>query len=90
MAATWGGIGWVKAALRSREPRAKGRPWNTARRSPLNFGQVLGSLTTLTKTYNGPSKMRKSVEHVNILRPRQNGCHFPDEIFKNIFVNENV
>ena len=27
---------------------------------------------------------------VNTLRPRWNGCHFPDEIFKCIFLNENV
>ena len=27
---------------------------------------------------------------VNTLRPRQNGRHFPDEIFKCIFLNENV
>ena len=26
----------------------------------------------------------------NTLRPRQNGCHFPDYIFKYIFLNENV
>ena len=26
----------------------------------------------------------------NTLRPRQNGCHFPDDIFKGIFLNENV
>ena len=28
--------------------------------------------------------------HVNTLRPRQNGCHFADDIFKCIFLNENV
>ena len=27
---------------------------------------------------------------VNTLRPRQNGRHFPDDIFKWIFLNENV
>ena len=27
---------------------------------------------------------------LNTLRPRQNGCHFPDDIFKWIFLNENV
>ena len=27
---------------------------------------------------------------VNALRPRQNGRHFPDDIFKCIFLNENV
>ena len=26
---------------------------------------------------------------VNTLRPRQNGCHFADDIFKYIFLNEN-
>ena len=28
--------------------------------------------------------------HINILRPRQNGRHFADDIFKWIFLNENV
>ena len=28
--------------------------------------------------------------HLNTLRSRQNGCHFPDDIFKCIFLNENV
>ena len=27
---------------------------------------------------------------LNTLRPKQNGCHFPDDIFKWIFLNENV
>ena len=27
---------------------------------------------------------------VNTLRPRQNGCHFPDDSFRCIFLNENV
>ena len=31
-----------------------------------------------------------SVEWVNTLRLRQNGYHFPDDIFKCIFLNENV
>ena len=28
--------------------------------------------------------------YVNMLRLRQDGCHFPDDIFKCIFLNENV
>ena len=28
--------------------------------------------------------------NVNILRPKQNGCHFAGDIFKHIFLNENV
>ena len=27
---------------------------------------------------------------INTLRPRQTGCHFADDIFKSIFLNENV
>ena len=27
---------------------------------------------------------------INTMRPRQNGRHFPDDIFKCIFLNENV
>ena len=30
------------------------------------------------------------VTYLNTLRPRQNGRHFPDDIFKCIFLNENV
>ena len=28
--------------------------------------------------------------HINTLRPRQNGRHFPDDTFESIFLNENV
>ena len=27
---------------------------------------------------------------INTVRPRQNGCHFPDDIFKCIFLNEKL
>ena len=30
------------------------------------------------------------IPHFNTLRPRQNGSHFPDDIFKCIFLNGNV
>ena len=30
------------------------------------------------------------VDYLNTLRPRQNGHHFADDIFKYIFFNENV
>ena len=36
----------------------------------------------LTAKFSGAS--------INTLRPRQNGHHFPDDIFKYIFFNENV
>ena len=31
-----------------------------------------------------------SIDAINTLRPRQKGCHFPDDIFKWILLNENV
>ena len=33
---------------------------------------------------------KDTIWQLNTLRPRQNGCHFPDDIFKWIFLNENV
>ena len=30
------------------------------------------------------------IKHLNPLKPRQNGWHFPDNIFKSIFLNENI
>ena len=35
-------------------------------------------------------KQATELLRVNTLRPRQNGCHFTDDIFKGIFLNENV
>ena len=32
----------------------------------------------------------RSIGKINTLRPKQNGCHLPDNIFKCIFLNENV
>ena len=34
--------------------------------------------------------LQKCISCFNTLRPRQNGRHFPDYIFKCIFLNENV
>ena len=33
---------------------------------------------------------KRSICGFNTLRPRQNGCHFADDTFKRIFMNENV
>ena len=35
-------------------------------------------------------KMNKTLNSFNRLKPRQNGCHFADDIFKFIFLNGNV
>ena len=36
------------------------------------------------------ARLCQFVLHINTLRLRQNGLHFPDDIFKGIFLNENV
>ena len=46
------------------------------------------SLTSLTKYHWDVSCVRHW--RVNTLRPRQDGRHFPNDIFKCIFLNENV
>ena len=37
-----------------------------------------------------PRRLRGPGSRLNTLRPRQNGRHFPEDIFKWIFLNENV
>ena len=41
-------------------------------------------------TPSGHEKCRASFVGINTLRPRQNGRHFADDVFKCIFLNENV
>ena len=43
---------------------------------------------TISRLGNDPSPI--GYWDINTLRPRQNGRHFPDDIFKCIFLNENV
>ena len=64
----------------------------------------IGNIVTSTKLFNRYSGLnvgwlytiqynqsaKGTVENLNTLRPRQNGRHFPDDIFKCIFLNENV
>ena len=40
--------------------------------------------------YEFPKKPPYLICKINTLRPRQDGRHFPDDIFKEIFLNENV
>ena len=52
-----------------------------------------GDKSTLALTYvHSGNTILGDVSYVfvNTLRPRQNGRHFPDDIFKWIFLNENV
>ena len=38
----------------------------------------------------GYSRTHNTMAVINTLRPRQNGRHFPDDIFKRIFLNQNI
>ena len=56
---------------------------------------VTSSLIGWVHTRNDPWKLGwglwvTEVQFVNTLRPRQDGRHFPDNIFKCFFLNENV
>ena len=48
------------------------------------FHELVNSLKDVNHNNNVPGSA------LNTLKPKQNGGHFPDEIFKSIFVNENV
>ena len=47
-------------------------------------------LSVVNNTPSGVNSVCNTSLKLNILRPRQNGRHFPDEIFKCIFLDENV
>ena len=51
------------------------------------IGFVNAVLQLPWQVYHGCSEPRQ--KPINILRPDQNGCHFADDIFKCIFLNEN-
>ena len=46
-----------------------------------------------TQKHNAPGAQKGGKTnswHINTLRPRQNGCHLPEDILKHIFLNENI
>ena len=59
--------------------------------SPANFGHVIQTsmcwISCQQKCYFG--ECAALYWAFNTMRPRQNGCHFADDIFKCIFLNEN-
>ena len=63
--------------------------------TPLDEWNVCAHTCFLSNIQYAPWNLHRVVIHVivfsiNTLRPRQNGRHFPDDIFKWIFLNENV
>ena len=65
---------WAMRIYTSHHTRSGGEQWVTGDKTIIYLSLVYG-------TYN---------QCVNALRPRQNGRHFPDDIFKCIFVNGNI
>ena len=51
---------------------------------------IRAKFCTLNIVYVASRPFRSREERVNTLRPIQNGRHFPDDIFKCIFLNGNV
>ena len=56
----------------------------------MTYLGVLHLMPRWRETHWHALNMNRSVDVINTLRPRQNGRHFPDDICKCIFVNENV
>ena len=48
------------------------------------------SITTTAIPALHPSRISVYTGNINTLRPKQNGRHFADNIFKGIFMNENI
>ena len=51
---------------------------------------LAGKFPNFWKFYSSLASYEIKAISVNTLRPRQNGCHFADDILKWIFLNENV
>ena len=60
------------------------------RKMYIKNGTVLSRTLFLKWLWKYHLSMATILFRVNILRPRQNGCHFADDTFKRIFLNENV
>ena len=60
------------------------RPWIELWHLQLAFESITASSPVIWEIYEAVLK------GVNTLRPRQNGRHFPDDIFKCCFLNENI
>ena len=58
----------------------------------LHFDPMVGNIccAVIANTANKTDMALADSDYVYTLRPRQNGPHFPDDIFKYIFLNENI
>ena len=56
----------------------------------LQKTQRFGTALRINRLFKAVANLEYSFMFVNLLRPRHNGRHFPDDIFKRVFLNENV
>ena len=56
----------------------------------LTIQSFIGPQTVHTESETCQENICQDASSINTLRPRQHGRHFPDNIFKCIFLNENV
>ena len=61
-------------------------PWNYACDLDPQFAEISVHERYILRSRKNMEK--KYEASINTLRPRKNGCQFPDDIFKWIFVNE--
>ena len=53
-------------------------------------GKAFCKITSVSKLREWSEERGEGVFYINTLRPRENGRHFADDIFKRIFMNENL
>ena len=56
----------------------------------INWSPPIGYIKLDTTNWRHWSAGNQPAGRLNTLRPRQNGHHFPDDIFKWIFLNQNI
>ena len=64
--------------------------WKSRQQNRIFNLNVLKGITLFSVQYLIHPKTVRLLTPFNTLRPRQDGRHFPDDIFKCMFLNENV
>ena len=64
--------------------------WHAALLSPWHLGPMLPISWPIIAWHQTCRMTKVCAGRINTLRPRQNGCHFADDISKCIFLNENA
>ena len=82
--------GYIKST-QTQQNTSKREPWTELMEWTVCSAQKMRTPRRKTsRTVEAPKFVVRVAIALNTLRPRQNGRHFPDDIFKYIFLNENV